>query len=273
MRAFGKPARAFVGREFRIALLQAQGIRKGQFQQAKARRIEHMPFVGPDHFAVARGVLAALHAIAERAGFQGKAVQRVDQRGFARAGLAGKRVIQPAQRFFQRVHARARFGAHRHGRHARAAVRCHQFPRVRRVFVRLVDHQPHGQILRAREQQLPVGQEQIRRGRTGGKHQYQRVQIRHGRAQQGVFAGQNLRHPAFFAVAFEAHAIAHQRRKPGAAKFGLRAQREFPLPIVHGVKPAHALHNRSATGNHRNHPASICHPYKSAPGVRRFPRC
>ena len=45
------------------------------------------------------------------------------------------------------------------------------------------------------------------------------------------------------------------------------------LPIVDAVKAADALHNRAATGNHRNHPASVCRPYKSARGARRFPRC
>ena len=186
---------------------------------------------------MARGVFAALDLPGQVAGFGAQAVQRVDERGLARAGLAGQGVDLAAKRLPQRVQPFARACRDGHGRHVCAAILtddvCGRFG----IQVGFVDHQ-HGLNSRAAGvDEHPVGQRQVGVGRSRGDYHDDAVDVGHRRARQFVAPGQNLMDPAvFLALAGgQLHSIAHLRLEPFPADFSLRAQRVDRSAVVHGV--------------------------------------
>ena len=142
---------------------------------------------------------------------QAKAVKGVEQRGFARAGLARHGVHMPAQARAQRLDALARARADGKDVRARAAVLAGDGLGRLRIDIAFVDGDDGLDALLARGKQQAVGHHQIRLRRGGGDDHQHRVDIGHRRARKLAFAREDGLEPAvlFLRARLEFHLIAH----------------------------------------------------------------
>ena len=216
------------------------------FQQAEARRIQHVDAVMNQQLRIARRVLAALDFLADFTRLQLQVKQRVQQRRFAHAALPRQTAaVRPAH---QRPNAIQPFLVPRADTQHRAVrptiLLLHLGEQFAAVKVAFADDERrfHALLLRARQQ--TVYQQQIRFRRRADAHKQQR-HICHGRADALGLARQNFHQPAFlFALPRrKAHRIPHKGRQALMTEFFRAAERVLlPIRVRRDIKAAEEAH-------------------------------